>query len=426
MPMNDPLPQAASEPPIAHLGRRRISITLCAFVWLSLFASPAHAHGDFGPLVLGALAIAVIVALSAAFLAASMAPPGQKGAWAMITLAGMPLSLMLMLTVPLRVLEQFAATRSTSIAISLALWLLLWVWVYVHLFRARKRYHRTRAKSSAVAQRAAMPPAAALDTSSLPRQPLTMLQKIGFGSAVVAVIGTIGGYIALPHIQLRREIQAERNQAAKALADKKIEADKLAQVQQKFIAEANAPKRPPTGLPKFVPISVKEFAKDIDNFPASYGALSMKGCYATIADPANKNDDDALIILFRETQNGGVRAFARGAHSETELAKREGSDKNPTSFFGMIEGSLYGNLQFGDGEPRFPLLGELVVTSAGYKPAKYKITLAIDTPLKCDWMRPRCYGMSETNLPDLPKALITEHCADRSRMRFFPPFTYEK
>jgi hypothetical protein len=418
---------------------RRLSPAHCALLLLSVFASPAHAHGDFGPLVLAVLGAIIFGVMCFVFLAASMAPPGQKGAWAMITLAGMPLSAMLIFGTTMGAFSQITGSRSYAFIGALSIFLLLWIGVFVHLFRLRKQYARARAAKAAAKAAAAPPPAqepsplspqpTTRAAAAPPRKPvakpsLSSKQKLGFGLAALVVGASVGTFMFWQQIQTRREVQAEREKAAKEIAQKMFEAEQNARESQRARSDAN------TKLetnPKFLPISVKELSEDTGNFSsATYGTLSMKQCYVTVTDPASTKSDEAMMVLFRETTTGGIRLFSRGYHSEVELKNRQGSDRNSTSFFGRPGRSQSGDLVLGDGEPRYPLGSDFVIEGGSYKPVKYIIALQITEPLKCDWMKPRCHATGETTLPDLSKATFTEHCASKTDARFFPSFAYPK
>jgi hypothetical protein len=425
----------------AYAQSRRISLVHCALLSLSVFASPAHAHGDFGPLILGILGAIIFGVMCFTFLAASMAPPGQKGAWAMIVLAGMPLSAMLIFGTTMGAFSQITSARSYAFLGALIVFVLLWIFAFVHLFRLRKQYARARAaKAAANAAAAPLPskqqqqpaplsPTPATRAATAPRKSvakpsLSSKQKLGFGLAALAVGASVGTFLFWQQIQTRREVQAEREKAAKEIAQKMFEAEQ--NIRESKRTRSDADSKLETN-PKFLPISLKELSDDAGNFSsATYGSLSMKQCYVTVTDPASTKSDEAMMVLFRETTTGGIRLFSRGYHSEVELKNRQGSDRNSTSFFGKPGRSQSGDLELGDGEPRFPLGSDFVIEGGSYKPVKYIIALQITEPMKCDWMKPRCHAAGETTLPDLPKATFTEHCANKTDARFFPAFAYPK
>jgi hypothetical protein len=404
--------------------RRRSQLSLAPSVALALgfFSSSACAHGDFGPLVFAVLGFVVLLVLCSTLLAGSMSPPGQKGTWAIITLLGMPLSLIVFFMLVNGAASTLPVNRSFVFVVAPALFLLLWLGVFIHLFRLRRRYARQRAKTAA----AALPSAGKRATAS-PRKaaaaPLTKAQKLGFGVALVGVVAAVGAFLFWPQLLAQQEMQAERSKAAKQIAAAKVEAEKDA----KYVEQLLSPvERRSDRIPKFVAMQADTYAQYIGKF-ASNDLFAKMECFVTVTDPAGNKADEPHLVLFRDAPGEKIRAFARGFHAAHVLKDRVHQGQVAAiSFFGDLQDSPSAAKFLGTGETSFPLKTRLLFSSNGYRHPPYGIDLQVTEPLKCDWFKPRCHATAQTNLLELPKAVITEHCANKSSVRFFPAFAYGK
>jgi hypothetical protein len=273
---------------------------------------------------------------------------------------------------------------------------------------------------------------------------LTTWQTVSYALTFLAVVAAIGAFMFWPQIQVRREIQAERDKATSELAAKQAEKDVAAEYAK--LQAAQSDRR--LSEARFIMLEGRELFKAVAIASATLTSQFVQPCHVRV-HWHDLNDESPILVFSKKENTDLMKVYGRGSHSENEIIRSNGSKNQRVDFIGestktaIVEKpgvfqrasialgfsdkkkpvDTYGN--YFSGEAIFEQDYEL--RSQDQDNTAYPLRLRIMSKFLCDPVLARCEAKAQVSVPGTRDMKVVERCKDRSSASsgVFPKSMYE-
>jgi hypothetical protein len=273
---------------------------------------------------------------------------------------------------------------------------------------------------------------------------LTTGQKVGYALAFLAVVIAVGAFMFWPQIQVRKELQAERDKAARELAAQQAQKDVATEYAKLQAAQSDRQ----LGEVRFMMLRERELFKAVAIASATPTSQFVQPCHVRVYTQ-DAGDESPILVFSKKENTDLIKIYGRGSHSENEIIRSNGRKNQTVDFIGESTKTVAvekpgvfkrASMALGFSEKSVPekkyanyFSGEAVLEqdfelrSQDQDDTAYPLRLRIMSKFLCDPVLARCEAKAQVNVPGTRDMKVVEHCKDRSSASsgVFPKSLYE-